>query len=106
MKLPLPKRLVKKTITSTIRSQQGVGLAVVIAVVAVILLGAIVLGTPQIRNTLLPATQKLNNASPSATPHQYSEKQLLYIRNKETIKQGLNLSEEQFNLLVESADKN
>jgi hypothetical protein len=36
---------------------------------------------------------------------QYSEKQLLYLRNKEAIMKSLNLNEEQFKLLVESANK-
>jgi hypothetical protein len=87
-------------------SQKGVGAAVVVMVAALILIGVIAVATPQIRNVILPSSHPAASPSPSAAASQYSEKQQLYLRNKEAIKQGLNLTEEQFNLLVQNADKN
>lgn len=88
--------------------QKGVGILVVVGVVAVVLLGAIVVTSPQIRDFMFPDQyQPTPDSSPQASGEiQYSSKQQLYIRNKEVIKKNLNLTEEQFNLLVESADKN
>ena len=87
-------------------SQEGVGIAVVIIVVAAVLIGGIVLATPQIRNVILPSAKPVVYPSPSVAASQYSDKQQLYLRNKESIKQGLNLTDEQFDLLVQNADKN
>jgi hypothetical protein len=89
---------------STVHSQTGVGALVVISVVVFALLGVIAVTTPQIRNLVLPNNQ---SALPSPSPEpQLTEKQQLYLRNKETIQKALNLNDEQFDLLVESAGKN
>jgi uncharacterized protein HemX len=86
-------------------NQNGVGLAVVVIVVALVLAGVVAVATPQIRNSFLPAPKQVE-PSPSASASQYSEKQKLYIRNEEAIKKGLNLTDQQFDLLVQNADKN
>lgn len=86
-------------------NQQGVGLLAVIGIVAVVIVGAVVLTTPQIRQTIFP-TPKPTPVASASPMEQYSDKQLLYLRNKATIMKNLNLTEEQFNLLLESADKN
>jgi hypothetical protein len=86
------------------KHQTGVGLLAVIGIVSVIIIGAVVLTTPQIRQIVLP-TPKPSPAASLAPNERYSDKQLLYLRNKATIMKNLNLNEEQFNLLVESANK-
>ncbi len=85
-------------------NQRGVGLLAVIGIVSVIIIGAVVLTTPQIRQIVLP-TPKPSPAASLAPNERYSDKQQLYLRNKATIMKNLNLNEEQFNLLVESANK-
>jgi hypothetical protein len=86
-------------------NQRGVGLLAVIGIVAVVIIGAVVLTTPQIRQTVFPTPKP--TPLPSTSPvEKYSEKQQLYLRNKATIMRNLNLNEDQFNLLLESADKN
>ncbi len=85
-------------------NQQGVGLLAVIGIVTVVIIGAVVLTTPQIRQTIFPTPQPTPMSSDDPM-QQYSEKQLLYLRNKGTIMKSLNLNEEQFNLLVEGANK-
>lgn len=87
-------------------SQQGVGLLAVIGIVAVVIIGAVVLTTPQIRQIFFPTPKPSQYEASSSAMPQYSEKQLLYLRNKAIIMKNLNLNEEQFNLLVESANKN
>ena len=87
-------------------SQRGIALPVIIIVMALVLIGAIVIGTPQIRQGLF--SQHVNPTStpfPSSTPL-LSAKQQLYLRNKDSIKAHLNLTDEQFDLLVQNADKN
>lgn len=91
---------------SSTRNQQGVGLLAVIGIVAIVIIGAVVLTTPQIRQTILPTPKPSPHMASSSATLNYSEKQQLYLRNKEVIKKNLNLNEDQFNLLVESANKN
>ena len=86
-------------------NQKGISLLIVIVVVAVVIAGVSIVAIPQLRKTFLPA-QKQTESSPSASPKQYSDKQKLYLRNEEAIKKGLNLTDQQFDLLVENADKN
>ncbi len=86
-------------------NQKGVGLLAVIGIVTVVIIGAVVLTTPQIRQSIFPTPQPTPMTSDEPM-QQYSEKQLLYLRNKEAIMKSLNLNEEQFKLLVESANKN
>lgn len=86
--------------------QHGVGLLAVIGIVAVVIIGAVALTTPQIRQTIFPTPKPALNEASSSAISRYSDKQLLYLRNKEIIMKNLNLNEEQFNLLVESANKN
>jgi hypothetical protein len=86
------------------KHQTGVGLLAVIGIVTVVIIGAVVLTTPQIRQTILPTPSPSPVASVAPNGN-YSDKQLLYLRNKATIMKNLDLNEEQFNLLVESANK-
>lgn len=105
IKMQLSKQLSAFSRQLSVKNQFGVGLFIVIAIVALTLVGAAVLTTPQIRGKIFPSPSTKSAASPSATP-QLSDKQRLYLRNKATIQKTLNLNDEQFKLLLESADKN
>ena len=88
-----------------IQNQSGYSLLIVAAaVMTILILGTIAFSTPEIRNILpFPKTELAVSPSPVAN---YSEKQQLYLRNKAIIQKELQLSDEQFDLLVENANKN
>jgi hypothetical protein len=92
---------------SSASNENGVGLMLIIGIISLLLIGAIAVTTPQMKKFILPSSAE---PSPTFTPApetvQLSEKQQLYLRNKERIQQELNLDDNQFTLLVESAAKN